>query len=99
MTADHPAKRRIAKANQVQSMRILSVTEQIEALGRCIAELEARTGGTRRPVHPHTGCWCQSCTERDDWLESKAEARAEARAWASDGDADRAADRYYGGAR
>ena len=78
MTADHPA-HRIAKADEVQSMRILSVTEQIEALGRCSAELEARTGGTRRPEHPHTGCWCQSCTERDDWLESRAEARAEAR--------------------
>jgi len=79
--------------------RYLTPAEQLAALDACIAALVARTGGVGRPQHPETGCPCVPCTERDDWLESKAEARAGARSWGSDRDADRAADRYFGDAR
>jgi len=77
----------------------LTPAEQLAALDACVKALAARTGGAGRPQHPETGCPCTSCTERDDWLESKAEARAEARQWGSDRDADRAADRMFGDAR
>jgi len=59
--------------------RYLTPAEQLAALDACIAALAARSGPTRIPRHPDTGCPCVRCVERDDWLESKAEARAEAR--------------------
>jgi len=59
--------------------RYLTLAEQLAALDACIKALVARTGGVGRPRHPDAGCPCLRCTERDDWLESKAEARAEAR--------------------
>jgi len=69
--------------------RYLTPAEQLAALDACIAALVARTGGVGRPVHPETGCPCARCTERDDWLESKAEARAEARRGDYDGERER----------
>ena len=62
--SDHPAHARIAKANEVQSMRILSVTEQIEALGRCIAELACLVCGDPRPENDRPDCGTNHCTDR-----------------------------------
>jgi len=84
----------LANVGRRMTGRYLTPAEQLAALDACIAALAARIGGVGKPQHPEHGCPCVRCTERDDWMESKAEARAEARR--GDYDSERERDRQAG---